>query len=559
VTQKIQVTRGVRLEVRYGYTAAGRLASISYPDGRTVSYARDGAGHVTNVDIAKPTQPTQTVLSDVSHDAAGHLTGWTAGARKTHRTFNAGGFPLEIGDDKDGLKATLSYWSDNFLYEIAAGSLPLVFIEANNANRVTMATDMVGMPQIYTYDKTGNRLSWSTMFTTERKYEYAPDSHDLLVANKVNREYDANGNTTRIGEREFVYDASGRMTQAKVNGIVEMNYAYDPSGHQVGRYIAGTTTVSLHDEAGHWLGDYDAAGKPIREVVWLGDLPVAALDGEEIRDIQTDQLGTPRVIVDRANNKVIWRWGIAGEAFGSDAPKEDPDGDGTKYVFDMRFPGQRHDAVTGLFQNGWRDYDPTSGRYIQSDPIGLAGGISTYAYVGSNPYVRVDPSGLDFAIVIDNNTVPAASSSFQLGFAGHAAFLVGDEQNGWTYYSKDGDVGGRQKDVRKQYASMNEFFADTGPRYKSGEIIATNRIQDMDVMRWADAHYSEPYSGLTNNCADLVYGGLEAAGIPARRPWSPSIPNGIVPRIDHTGLTTRPINTPNWHPGIYNHKYLQWP
>jgi len=50
--------------------------------------------------------------------------------------------------------------------------------------------------------------------------------------------------------------------------------------------------------------------------------------------------------------------------------------------------------VTGLFQNGWRDYDPQSGRYIRSDPIGLAGGISTYAYVGNNPYMRVDRMGL---------------------------------------------------------------------------------------------------------------------------------------------------------------------
>jgi RHS repeat-associated protein len=71
------------------------------------------------------------------------------------------------------------------------------------------------------------------------------------------------------------------------------------------------------------------------------------------------------------------------------------DKEGNKYVLDMRFPGQRYDAVTGLFQNGWRDYDPASGRYIQSDPIGLAGGISTYAYVTGNPFTRVDPRGLD--------------------------------------------------------------------------------------------------------------------------------------------------------------------
>jgi RHS repeat-associated protein len=153
--------------------------------------------------------------------------------------------------------------------------------------------------------------------------------------------------------------------------------------------------VSLHDESGHWIGDYDSAGRPIRQMVWLDNLPIAALDGDAIRDIQPDHLGTPRVVIDRATDKAIWTWSISGDAFGNDAPNEDPDGDGTKYVFDMRFPGQRYDAVTKLFQNGWRDYDPSSGRYVQSDPIGLAGGISTYAYVGSNPYVRIDLQGLD--------------------------------------------------------------------------------------------------------------------------------------------------------------------
>src|SRR6201990_342047 len=141
------------------------------------------------------------------------------------------------------------------------------------------------------------------------------------------------------------------MSQAKVNGVVEMNYAYNPFGQQVAKYIAGTTVVSLHDEAGHWLGDYDGAGRPLRQVAWLDDLPIAAIDGSAIHDIQTDHLGTPRVVIDRATDKTIWTWSIVGDAFGSDAPNDDPDRDGTKYVFDMRFPGQRFDAITGLYQN----------------------------------------------------------------------------------------------------------------------------------------------------------------------------------------------------------------
>jgi RHS repeat-associated protein len=60
----------------------------------------------------------------------------------------------------------------------------------------------------------------------------------------------------------------------------------------------------------------------------------------------------------------------------------------------MRFPGQRHDAATGLYHNYFRDYDPTIGRYVQSDPIGLAGGISTYAYGNGAPLGFSDPLGL---------------------------------------------------------------------------------------------------------------------------------------------------------------------
>jgi RHS repeat-associated protein len=404
----------------------------------------------------------------------------------------------------------------------------------------------------YTYDGTGNRLTWQSMDAvtgvTDRTFAYATDSHRLLSANTIPREYNAVGNTTRVAERTFVYDSAGRMSQAKVNGIVEMNYAYSPFGHQVARYIAGQTTVALHDEEGHWLGDYDGAGRPIRQMVWMDGLPLAALDGDAIRDIQTDHLGTPRVVIDRATNTSIWAWNIGREAFGSDAPNEDPDKDGAKYVFDMRFPGQRYDAVTRLFQNGWRDYDPTSGRYIQSDPIGLAGGISTYAYVGSNPHGHTDPFGLDIAVVIDRDVVKIG-----YGYAGHSAVLIGNESEGWTYYSKNGldEATGMQSDSRSSYAGLGDFLA-ANSRYKEGFSISTNKIQDFDARRWADAHINDPYSGAWNNCADFVHGALYSAGLDVSGSLFPSTPNGIRDRIDFRDgeISSAPINVP-WYPEKY--------
>jgi len=109
--------------------------------------------------------------------------------------------------------------------------------------------------------------------------------------------------------------------------------------------------------------------------------------------IQPDHLDTPRTVTD-STQKVIWQWDNQ-DPFGANAANEDPDGDGQRFSLNLRFPGQYFDSETGLHYNYFRDYDPSTGRYIQSDPIGLTGGLNTYAYVGGNPISYRDPFGFD--------------------------------------------------------------------------------------------------------------------------------------------------------------------
>jgi RHS repeat-associated protein len=149
----------------------------------------------------------------------------------------------------------------------------------------------------------------------------------------------------------------------------------------------------VYDQEGHLLGEYNASGV-VQEFVWLGDLPVAVIVGSVASPLPllayADHLNAPRVLIDKTD-AARWRW--ISEPFGTTQPEQAPAGL-SPITFNLRFPGQYYDSESGLNYNYFRDYDGTTGRYAQSDPIGLEGGINTYAYVGGNPLSFVDPNGL---------------------------------------------------------------------------------------------------------------------------------------------------------------------
>ena len=153
--------------------------------------------------------------------------------------------------------------------------------------------------------------------------------------------------------------------------------------------------------------------KITRRYIYLDIMPVAVLDygydnkgklnETRVYSVHTDHLGTPKQITNQ-NQETVWQIDL--DTFGETKDIQaktitDPNTNTQKpFEFNLRFAGQYHDTETGYHYNYHRYYDPKVGRYLTSDPIGLAGGLNSYGYANSEPWGVVDPYGLytlDFA------------------------------------------------------------------------------------------------------------------------------------------------------------------
>jgi RHS repeat-associated protein len=389
VTGKGQVNGAIAQSVGYGYTN-GDLVSLITPSGQTVVYG------YTNHRITSVSVNGTTILSGVTYDPFGPANAWTWGNATTmSRTFDQDGNPQQI------VTAGVSngYTIDN------ASRITAISDSGLSSNSWTFGYDLLdrvnsgvssAITEGYTYDSNSNRLT--TTGAVPSIESIAASSNQLnSTTGSIARtySYDAAGNTLGYGSNTYAFNQRGRMSEVLV-GANETDYIYNALGQLVRKSGAGGTTLLMYDEAGHILGEYTASGALVQETVWMGDTPVATLQpngsGVSIYYVHTDHLGTPRKITRPSDNGLMWRWDP--DTFGSIAPNTNPAGLGS-FTYNLGFPGQYSLNESGIYYNYFRDYDPQTGRYLESDPIGLRGGsFSTYAYVSANPIWYLDPFGL---------------------------------------------------------------------------------------------------------------------------------------------------------------------
>ena len=415
---------------------AGHLTSITYPGGSRVklAYGSDGNINTLMLEPANGGKPV-ALLSDIQYVGWGGVRSWNWGGGAAPvsyvREYDAQGrlvsYPLGHTGRAGNIRILRYDEADRILATAhSAGSTTAPRLDQryfyDDLDRLT-GFDAAAGGQAYTYDLNSNRTSLR-IGTASFSYTINATSNHLLLTTgplpaKRNK-YDAAGNLTSDGVRTFTYGEDGRLN-AVVFGKTSVTYQYNAFGERVSKSASGAVgNYYIYDATGRLLGEYDAAGLAMQETVYLGSTPVAVMKpglalppgrSEPIRiyHIFADHLDTPRIITAAEDRRIVWRWDGA-DPFGS-YPAESVGGAGVAIEYNPRFPGQIFDKESNLHYNYYRDYDPQLGRYVQSDPIGLAGGLNTYGYVGVNPLSQIDPLGLDSTKL--NNT-SGGRSTFNL-------------------------------------------------------------------------------------------------------------------------------------------------
>ncbi len=408
----------------YQYDANGAQTRLTLPSGREVFYDRASDGRLTGIRMRPGSSGTPTpVVSNLVWRAGSGLTQMDyANGQSLTRSYdnngwltdiivdNGGPAILDLSFTRDGTGA-LTYQSDLLIPDRRSAGFGYT-----NSGRLDWANGPWG-DRGFTYDANGNRtetrivvgggpadFEFAIVDTTTNRVDEVRDTGWALIREFF---YGANGELVRedrgADTYRYFYNTSGRLVQVELNGVAVGDYGYDAFGHRVWRDVNGGATASLDyvfDGMGRLLSLHEAStGAVAREYIWLGYDLVAIVDYSgplpETYYVHTGQVHEVLAVTDATGATVLESYmqpyGLQGILSGA-------------YSLDLRLPGQWAQSETGgLYQNWFRDYDPQLGRYVQTDPLGLAAGPNVYAYVGANPLNAIDPTGLD--CVATGNTV----------------------------------------------------------------------------------------------------------------------------------------------------------
>ncbi|MCE4538546.1 hypothetical protein LXT12_14940 [Pelomonas sp. P7] len=495
VTKTVQTGAiGVPLTVTYGIEN-GNVTKLTYPSGRSVYIGRvngrpvstgmSAGGVVTALldqAVMSPFGPVQSWIWRLGGVGRLHQRVYDANGRLVRQPL--GNLVRDITyDDADRISRFTHYTA-------ASAQAAPAYDQSFGYDELGRLVSVTGsINYAYSYDANGNRTA-STTGSTTRAYTVSATSNRLDGLTNPSRTllYWEDGSTKSDNESgssasyTASYSLEGRLASMLQANAAGVDFGYDGLGRRVTRSQwtgspsnPRTVTLYAYDTDNHLLGEYQADGTPITEYIWFGDTPVAVVKtdstgsgGVQLYAIHTDHLDTPRMVLD-ASGQVRWRW--MGDPFGGNLAEQQPTAGLAALQQNLRFPGQQFEAFGGRHYNHFRDYDPSTGRYVQGDPIGQAGGINSYAYVANSPLDGVDPAGLNRNRLIRPDSTITFEQAIAIPQANRLIELIREVRPGFRYETIS-EQGANVYD-RNNVRDLMEIYRDVLTNQNSGRCSAS--------------------------------------------------------------------------------------
>uniref|UniRef100_UPI00069C7E93 DUF6531 domain-containing protein n=1 Tax=Streptomyces avicenniae TaxID=500153 RepID=UPI00069C7E93 len=465
----------------FAYDAAGHRRWRRTPSGAVSTYGRDAAGRTVRLDTAGHTVT-------FAHDPVGRETGRVVdGAVALTHAWDRAGRPTDLTVTKDNDVLQRHGWTYGpggglaGLRDALRGDTRLTH---DAAGRVTDVHGRHGV-ESYAYDLSGNQTHaswWGRTPGVEAQGDRTYRGTGLRRAGSVHHEYDKAGRVTlrrrtRLSRKpdvwRYAWDAEDRLVAVTTPDGTVWRYLYDPFGRRTAKQRLAADGVGVAEETvftwdGTTLVEQTTSGGGLPcpvSLTWEHDglAPLTqterragAADQADRADradradqadidarffaIVTDLVGTPTELVDTAG-RIVWQghrtlWGLT--AWPPDSAAHTP----------LRFPGQYHDAESGLHYNYHRYYDPQTARYLSQDPLGLDPAPNPRTYV-RNPLEQTDPLGLGPYVILYHGSMNWQGTEFALDLSQSArrpgtpeagVYMTDDFTRAATGYGRGGHV-----------------------------------------------------------------------------------------------------------------------
>jgi RHS repeat-associated protein len=430
--------------VTYAPTGGGTAQQLQFTyDGELltgIAYSGNAAGTYSfgyDANFWRSSHTFDGVTTNLSRDDEGRVTAMTNGAatysiertgplRRTSKISDGLQFVQAITYDASGREATRAMTFGGTVRYQAALTYDAIGRLASKTETVDATThtdeytyDLDGQltgvkrdglaHEQYTYDLNGNRTAAALDGVNETS---TFDAEDRITASAgATYACDSGGRLVTRGADAFTYGTRGELLSATVGGKT-IAYGHDGWGRRVSRTDGPDTTQYFYGATEDLVTHVRRPGGAVTEYFYDDSGRMFAFHRSGKRYfVATDQVGTPRIVVDDAG-VVVKK--VEMDAFGRLVTDSNP-----TFDLDLGFAGGIADPVTGWTRFGWRDYDPRAGRWAERDPLLYWGkSYNLYRYARNQPVLLRDPDGRKVKLCSNPMTDPILKTVVDIGTYG---------------------------------------------------------------------------------------------------------------------------------------------